>query len=80
MKINMEFGVSHYEKLQYLQRVAGKDIRTLLETAIDCLYARHIRGSDTLNILRKNGFIGCLKDTSNLSEDYKQKLDWNDKL
>ena len=73
MKINMELGVSHYEKLQHLQRAAGKDIRTLLETAIDYLYARHISatGYDALNILRENGFVGCLTDSPNLSEDYR---------
>ncbi|MGB5686112.1 MAG: hypothetical protein WBM35_09880 [Candidatus Electrothrix sp.] len=41
MQINTELGSRNYENLQQLQRTAGKDFRTLLELAIDELYARH---------------------------------------
>jgi len=82
MQINMELSDQHYEKLQQLQRAIGKDFRTLLELAIDDLYARHkiAVGRDALTILRKNGFIGCLHGNGRLSEDYKQELDWKHKL
>lgn len=37
-------------------------------------------GADALAILRKNGVVGCLHDDSDLSEKYKEKLDWSGKL
>jgi hypothetical protein len=49
--------------------------------AIDELYAHHqiAVGADALAILRKNGVVGCLHDDSDLSEKYKEKLDWSSK-
>jgi len=81
MELNTELGSRQYEKLRQLQRTVGKDLRSVLELAIDELYARrHIAvGSDALAILRKNGVVGCLHDDSDLSENYKEKLDWSDK-
>lgn len=49
--------------------------------AIDELYARHqiAVGADALAILRKNGVVGCRHDDIDLSEKYKEKLDWSNK-
>jgi len=82
MHINTELDAPHYEKLQQLQRAMGKDLRGLLEFAIDELYARHkvAVGRDALAILQNNGFIGCLHGDGNLSQNYKQELDWSHKL
>jgi hypothetical protein len=82
MQINTELDAQHYEKLQQLQRTTGKDLRAVLESAIDELYARHkvAVGRDALAILRNNGFIGCMHGDGRLSQDYKQKLDWSHKL
>lgn len=82
MQLNLELGNRHYEKLQQLQHTVGKDARTVLELAIDELYARHqvAVGPDALKILRKNGMVGCLHGGSNLSENYKNELDWSNKL
>ncbi len=82
MQLNTELGSRHYEKLQQLQRTAGKDLRTLLELAIDELYARHQTavGADALEILRKNGVVGCMHDDSDLSKNYKKELNWSSKL
>lgn len=81
MELNTELGSQQYEKLRQLQRTVGKDLRSVLELAIDELYARHqiAVGADALAILRKNGVIGCLQDESDLSEKYKEKLDWSNK-
>lgn len=61
MQLNLELGNRHYEKLQQLQHTVGKDARTVLELAIDELYARHqvAVGPDALEIFRKNGFVAC---------------------
>lgn len=82
MQLNLELGNRHYEKLQQLQHTVGKDARTVLELAIDELYARHqvAVGADAFEILRRNGLIGCLHGDSSLSENYKKELDWSNKL
>lgn len=36
-------------------------------------------GEKVLAILQKTGFLGSMPDISNLSEDYKNYLDWSDK-
>lgn len=81
MELNTELGSQQYEKLRQLQRPVGKDLRSVVELAIDELYARHqiAVGADALAILRKNGVVGCLHDESGLSEKYKEKLDWSNK-
>ena len=45
-------------------------------------YARHqvAVGADALAILRRNEVVGCLHDDCDLSEKYKEKLDWSNKL
>lgn len=35
---------------------------------------------DAFNILQSNGFIACLEDDAQLSENYKTQLNWNNKL
>ena len=82
MQITTELDTIHYEKLQQLKQTMGKNLRALLEFAIDDLYARHqvAVGSDALAILRKNNLVGCLHDDSHLSQNYKQELDWSHKL
>lgn len=81
MQLNMELGSQHYEKLRQLQHTVGKDLRSVVELAIDELYARRqvAVGADALAILRQNGVVGCLHDESDLSEKYKEKLDWSNK-
>lgn len=82
MQINTELDAQHYEKLQQLQQLMGKNLRTLLEFAIDDLYARHhvAVGHDVLEILRENNFVGCLHGDGKLSQNYKQVLDWEHKI
>ena len=82
MQINTELDAQHYEKLQQLQQIMGKNLRKLLEFAIDDLYSRHkvSVGHDALMILQKNNFIGCLHGDGHLSQNYKQELDWSSKL
>lgn len=82
MQIKTELDDQHYEKLQQLQKIMGKNLTALLELAIDDLYARPkvSIGHDALMILRENHFIGCLPGEGNLSQNYKQELDWNHKL
>lgn len=36
--------------------------------------------TNTFNILHNNGFIGCLEDDAQLSENYKTQLNWDNKL
>ncbi len=85
MKITADLDSLHYSKLTTLQTQLNQDVQTLLQLAIDDLYERHqlnrpmTEGQKSLAILRKNGFIGCLQGDGNLSQDYKQLLDWQDK-
>ncbi|WP_353573032.1 hypothetical protein [Candidatus Albibeggiatoa sp. nov. BB20] len=37
-------------------------------------------GLDALMIFQQNNFIGCLHEEHDLSVNYKQALDWSDKL
>jgi len=41
MQISTELDNTYYEKLQQLQKMMGKNLRTFLEFAIDDLYTRH---------------------------------------
>jgi hypothetical protein len=36
-------------------------------------------GAQALEILQRNGFVGCLHEEDDLSVRYKEELDWNDK-
>ncbi len=82
MQIHTELDDQHYLKLQQLQSLLDKDINQLLSAAIDHLYNQHniAVGSEALTILNKNGFVGCLQDDAELSQQYKERLDWGHKL
>jgi Protein of unknown function (DUF2281) len=36
-------------------------------------------GAQALEILQRNGFVGCLHEEDDLSVRYKEELDWNNK-
>jgi hypothetical protein len=36
-------------------------------------------GAQALEILQRNGFVGCLHEEDDLSVRYKEELDWNHK-
>ncbi len=82
MQIRTELDDQHYLKLQQLQNLLDKDINQLLSAAIDHLYNQHnvAAGSEVLTILNKNGFVGCLQDAPDLSQQYKERLGWDHKL
>ena len=82
MQITAELDAQHVQRIQQLHKILGKNIQTLLELAIDELYTRHQVASGTAarEIFQRQGFIGCLHEESNLSSQYKQVLDWSDKV
>ncbi|MEB3339093.1 MAG: hypothetical protein VKJ46_16600 [Leptolyngbyaceae bacterium] len=82
MKITVELESQDYQKLQQLQKNLGKDIDTVLMLAIEEFYDRHrvAVGAKALEILQRNGFVGCLQGEGDLSVNYKQELDWGNKV
>ena len=52
------------------EHIANQDEAPAPETAV---------GAQALEILQRNGFVGCLHEEEDLSVRYKEELDWNDK-
>lgn len=82
MQITAELDAPHAYKIQQLHQQLGKNIPTLLELAIDELYARHqvACGKEVREIFQRHGFIGCLHEENQFSSQYKQALDWSHKV
>ncbi len=82
MQIIAELDLQHHQKIRQLQKILGENIATVLEIAIDELYARHQTaiGEKAKQIFQRNGFIGCLHEENDLSLNYKCELDWSNKL
>ena len=83
MQITAELDSQHLEKLHTLEKSLKKNTSELIAFAIDEIYkTKNIpsEGERVLAILQKTGYLGSMPDVSDLSENYKDYLDWGDKV
>jgi hypothetical protein len=82
MQITAELDSQHLEKLHALEKKLKKTTSELIALAIDEIYNTRntpTEGERVLTILQKTGYLGSMPDVADLSENYKDYLDWNDK-
>jgi hypothetical protein len=82
MQITAELDSQHLEKLHALEKTLKKNTSELIAFAIDEIYnMKHTptEGERVLAILQNTGYLGSLPDVRDLSENYKDYLDWGDK-
>lgn len=83
MQITAELDSQHVEKLHALEKTLKKNTSELIAFAIDEIYNTRntpTEGERVLAILQKTGYLGGMPDVADLSENYKDYLDWSDKL
>ena len=83
MQITADLDSQHLEKLHTLEKTLKKNTSELIAFAIDEIYnTKHTptEGERVLAILQKTGYLGSMPDVSDLSENYKDYLDWGDKV
>lgn len=83
MQITAELDNQHLEKLQLLETMLKKNTSELISLALDEFYIKNSQkteGQKLLDVLQETGFLGSLSDNENLSDDYKQYLDWSHKI
>ena len=83
MQITAELDNQHVERLHSLEKSFKKNTSELIALAIDEIYNKNksqTEGEKVLDILQKTGFLGSMPDVSDLSENYKDHLDWSDKV
>lgn len=83
MQITAELDSQHVERLQVLEQTLKKNTSELIAFAIDEIYKEKqlpTEGEKVLAILQKTGFLGSMPDTTDLSENYKNHLDWSEKV
>jgi hypothetical protein len=83
MQITAELDSQHLEKLHALEKKLKKDTSELIAYAIDEIYNTKntpTEGEKVLGILQKTGYLGSMPDVADLSESYKDYLDWGDKV
>ena len=71
MQITAELDKQHIDKLQHLEVSFKKNTSELIAFAIDEVYS---------NKSKQTGYLGNLSDDGNLSETYKEHLDWSHKV
>lgn len=82
MQITAELDNQHLEKLQELEKVLKINTSEFIAYAIDEFYSKNrlpTEGERVLAILKNTGYLGGMPDVSDLSENYKDYLDWSDK-
>ena len=83
MQITADLDSQHLEKLHTLEKSLKKNTSEFIAFAIDEIYNTKntpTEGERVLAILQKTGYLGSLPDVSDLSENYKDYLDWGDKV
>jgi len=83
MQIIAELDRQHLEKLQTLESLLKKNTSELLAFAIDEIFSKNTtktEGQTAYQLMQQSGFIGCVELNENLSENYKDILNWNHKL
>lgn len=82
MQITAELDTQHLDKLQMLEKILKKTTSELIAFAIDEVFIKNAENSEGQNayqLMQQSGFIGSLEDDGNLSENYKDYLDWSHK-
>jgi DNA primase len=76
MYLNIELNSEYESKLVYVQqRTDQKDLKAVIEAAIDIYYQQLEPTRKTaLQLLTESGFIGCVEADENLSTNYKQAV------
>ena len=83
MQITADLDSQHLEKLHTLEKTLKKNTSELIAFAIDEIYNTKntpTEGERVLAILQKTGYLGSMPDVADLSENYKDYLDWGDKV
>jgi hypothetical protein len=83
MQITLELDNQHIEKLHALEKQLKITPSELIASLIDEIFDKKIaktEGEKLLDILQETGFLGSLPDDENLSENYKDYLDWSHKI
>jgi hypothetical protein len=83
MQITAELDNQHLEKLQTLEKSLKKTTSELIALAIDEIFSKNspkTEGRTAYQLMQQSGFIGCVELDENLSENYKDCLDWSHKL
>jgi hypothetical protein len=80
MQINAQLDEGYAHKLNYIQQQTHQTLTDAIMTAID-LYYQQFQPLKPLDVLTKNGFIGCGQADADLSVNYKLILidELNDK-
>jgi hypothetical protein len=83
MQITAELDSQHVEKLHTLEKSLKKSTSELIAFAIDEVFTKNLattEGQNAYQLMQQSGFIGCMEDDGNLSENYKELLDWEHKI
>lgn len=83
MQITAELDSQHIEKLQALEKQLQQNTSEFIAWAIDKIYQEKnspTEGEKILAMLQKTGFLGSMPDVPDLSENYKDYLEWSDKV
>lgn len=83
MQITAELDSQHLEKLQTLETQLQQNTSEFIAWAIDKIYQEKnspTEGQIAYQLMQQSGFIGCVELNENLSENYKEHLDWSHKL
>lgn len=83
MQITAELDSQHLEKLQALEKSLKKSTSELIAFAIDEVFSKNrakTEGQSAYQLMQQSGFIGCAENNENLSENYKDCLDWSHKI
>lgn len=83
MQITAELDNQHLEKLQALEKSLKKNTSELIAFAIDEVFTKtsaKTEGQNAYQLMQQSGFIGSMEDGENLSENYKDYLDWSHKI
>lgn len=83
MQITAELDSQHLEKLQTLETQLQQNTSEFIAWAIDKIYQEKnspTEGQTAYQLMQQSGFIDCLELNENLSENYKEHLDWSHKV
>ncbi|MFU8788785.1 MAG: hypothetical protein ACNA7G_07130 [Methylobacter sp.] len=78
MQIIAELDNQYVEKLQTLKKTTSE----LIALGIDDIFTKNTsktEGQHAYRLMQQSGFIGCVENDENLSENYKSYLDWGNK-
>ncbi len=83
MQIIAELDSQHVEKLHLLEKSLKKTTSELIAFAIDEVFTKApnpSEGQSAYQLMLQSGFIACMEDGADLSENYKDYLNWGDKV